>query len=76
VCARRPVAHLRLSAQNRNADGLLRARNCRAVHNIMLSPYTDYTVGSEQYTWLLNDLRALNRTATPWVRHMAGKAVC
>jgi hypothetical protein len=35
----------------------------------MLSPYTDYTVGSEQYTWLLNDLRALNRTATPWVRH-------
>jgi len=46
------------------------------VHNIMLSPYTDYTVGSEQYTWLLNDLRALNRTATPWVRHMAGKAVC
>ena len=34
----------------------------------MLSPYTDYTVGSEQYTWLLNDLRAINRTATPWVR--------
>ena len=34
----------------------------------MLSPYIDYTVGSEQYIWLLNDLQAINRTTTPWVR--------
>jgi len=46
-------------------NGSLYRRN---VHNIMLSPYIDYTVGSEQYTWLVNDLQGINRTTTPWVR--------
>ena len=40
----------------------------RPTHNIMLSPYVDYTIGSPQYTWLLNDLRAIDRTITPFVR--------
>ena len=34
----------------------------------MLSPYVDYTIGSPQYTWLLNDLQAIDRTITPFVR--------
>ena len=34
----------------------------------MLSPYQDYTIGSPQYTWLLNDLQAIDRTVTPFVR--------
>ena len=34
----------------------------------MLSPYVDYTIGSPQYTWLLNDLQAIDRTVTPFVR--------
>ena len=34
----------------------------------MLSPYVDYTIGSAQYTWLLNDLQAIDRTVTPFVR--------
>jgi hypothetical protein len=48
--------------------GLTGSLYCRNVHNIMLSPYIDYTVGSEQYTWLVNDLQGINRTTTPWVR--------
>ena len=40
----------------------------RPTHNIMLSPYVDYTIGSRQYTWLLNDLQAIDRTVTPFVR--------
>ncbi len=40
----------------------------RSVHNIMLSPYVDYTIGSPQYDWLVNDLRAIDRTQTPFVR--------
>ena len=43
----------------------------RSVHNIMLSPYVDYTIGSPQYDWLVNDLRAIDRTQTPFVRPQA-----
>ena len=43
----------------------------RSVHNIMLSPYVDYTIGSPQYDWLVNDLRAIDRTQTPFVRLQA-----
>ena len=38
------------------------------MHNILLSPYVDYTIGSPQYNWLVNDLRAIDRTQTPFVR--------
>ena len=37
----------------------------------MLSPYVDYTIGSPQYDWLVNDLRAIDRTQTPFVRPQA-----
>ncbi len=36
------------------------------VHNIFLSSYEDYTTGSAQYNWLLNDLKSIDRTKTPW----------
>ena len=41
------------------------------MHNILLSPYVDYTIGSPQYDWLVNDLRAIDRTQTPFVRPQA-----
>ncbi|KAK9830602.1 hypothetical protein WJX81_003718 [Elliptochloris bilobata] len=41
--------------------------NFGSVHNIMLSPYVDYTIGSPQYNWLVNDLKAIDRTLTPFV---------
>lgn len=37
------------------------------VHFIMLSSETDYSVGSEQYVWLKNDLSSVDRTKTPWI---------
>ncbi len=40
--------------------------NVGPVHNIFLSSYIDYTVGSAQYNWLLNDLEAIDRSKTPW----------
>ena len=40
--------------------------NVGVTHNIFLSSYTDYTVGSAQYNWLLNDLQSIDRSKTPW----------
>lgn len=40
--------------------------NVGVVHNIFISSYIDYTVGSAQYNWLLNDLQAIDRSKTPW----------
>eukprot|EP00042_Codosiga_hollandica_P051427 m.631135 g.631135 ORF g.631135 m.631135 type:complete len:480 (-) comp58283_c0_seq22:2372-3811(-) len=38
-----------------------------SIHVIMMSTEHNWTVGSEQYNWLLNDLQNINRTLTPWV---------
>jgi len=40
--------------------------NVGPVHNIFISSYIDYTVGSAQYNWLLNDLQSIDRSKTPW----------
>eukprot|EP00891_Asterochloris_glomerata_P009395 jgi/Astpho2/9395/Aster-01660 len=37
------------------------------AHGIWLSPYVDYTPGSDQWTWLAYDLQNIDRTKTPWV---------
>jgi len=37
------------------------------VRWIILSSYSDTTVGSEQYQWLLRELDTINRAQTPWV---------
>ncbi|GJW97916.1 purple acid phosphatase 22-like protein [Tanacetum coccineum] len=37
------------------------------THIIMLGSYTDFSIGSEQYKWLVNDLAKIDRSITPWV---------
>merc|ERR1719494_801376 len=37
------------------------------VHMIMMSTEHDYSPGSEQYKWLENDLKHVDRSITPWV---------
>ncbi|PWA52292.1 purple acid phosphatases superfamily protein [Artemisia annua] len=37
------------------------------VHVIMLSSYTDFAPGSDQYNWLEYDLFKVNRNKTPWL---------
>lgn len=37
------------------------------IHLIGISTEHDYTIGSEQYLWLENDLKSIDRTKTPWV---------
>lgn len=37
------------------------------VHVIMLSSQTEYAPGGPQYTWLEADLKAIDRSVTPWV---------
>ncbi|CAI0423585.1 unnamed protein product [Linum tenue] len=37
------------------------------VHIIMLGSCTEFELGSDQYKWLVADLDAIDRKATPWV---------
>mmetsp|Transcript_35078 Transcript_35078/g.105782 ORF Transcript_35078/g.105782 Transcript_35078/m.105782 type:complete len:462 (+) Transcript_35078:31-1416(+) len=37
------------------------------VHFVMLNSYMDYNASSDQYTWLERDLKAVDRSVTPWV---------
>lgn len=37
------------------------------THIIMLGSYTDFSIGSDQYKWLVNDLAKIDRSITPWV---------
>jgi len=37
------------------------------MHFIGISTEHNYTVGSEQYLWLENDLKSIDRSVTPWV---------
>ena len=41
--------------------------NYGALHLIGLSSETAYNIGSPQYNWLVADLAAIDRKATPWV---------
>ena len=38
-----------------------------SVHVIFLNPYTTSDPSSAQYNWLLSDLKAVDRSVTPWV---------
>mmetsp|Transcript_26085 Transcript_26085/g.60171 ORF Transcript_26085/g.60171 Transcript_26085/m.60171 type:complete len:546 (+) Transcript_26085:16-1653(+) len=38
-----------------------------AIHFVFFSTEHNFTVGSEQYNWLANDLASVNRSLTPWV---------
>lgn len=37
------------------------------IHMVGLSSEHDYSIGSDQYNWLENDLKKVDRTVTPWV---------
>ncbi|KAM0037742.1 putative Acid phosphatase [Helianthus debilis subsp. tardiflorus] len=37
------------------------------THIIMLGSYTDFSVDSDQYKWLTNDLAKVDRSLTPWL---------
>ncbi|CAE7714124.1 PAP9, partial [Symbiodinium microadriaticum] len=37
------------------------------IHFVGMSTEHDYTVGSEQYIWIDEDLASVNRTKTPWI---------
>jgi acid phosphatase type 7 len=37
------------------------------IHFIGISTEHDYTIGSEQYQWLENDLKNVDRTISPWI---------
>lgn len=37
------------------------------IHFIGMSTEHNYTIGSEQYIWLENDLQSVNRTISPWI---------
>lgn len=37
------------------------------IHFVGMSTEHDFSIGSDQHTWLENDLKEVNRTATPWV---------
>ena len=37
------------------------------VHAVVLSSEHDWRNGSRQYTWLENDLKAVDRSNTPWI---------
>ncbi|XP_071721295.1 probable purple acid phosphatase 20 [Rutidosis leptorrhynchoides] len=37
------------------------------LHVIMLGSYTDFAYGSDQYKWLVSDLKKVDRSKTPWL---------
>ena len=40
--------------------------NVGMVHMVGMSTEHSFLIGSEQYNWLANDLKSVNRTLTPW----------
>jgi hypothetical protein len=41
--------------------------NVGAIHLVSLCTEVNFTTGSAQWRWLLSDLKAVNRSLTPWV---------
>jgi hypothetical protein len=37
------------------------------IHFLQFSSEHDFAPGSEQYAWILQDLKSVNRSVTPWV---------
>lgn len=50
-----------------SSSNLYYSFNVYGVHIIMLGSYTDFEPGSEQYQWLENNLKKIDRKTTPWV---------
>ncbi|GMH23167.1 hypothetical protein Nepgr_025010 [Nepenthes gracilis] len=53
--------------QSGSTSNLYYSFDVAGVHVIMLGSYTDFDQNSNQYQWLVGDLRSIDRTNTPWV---------
>ncbi|KZV48951.1 Purple acid phosphatase 21 [Dorcoceras hygrometricum] len=53
--------------ESQSTSNLYYSFDVSGVHVIMLGSYTDFEVGSDQYTWLQADLKGVDRTKTPWI---------
>jgi hypothetical protein len=58
---------LRGSKQDRDYDLMYYATNAGPIHVIVMSTEHDYAEGSDQYNFIVNDLKRIDRKKTPWV---------
>ncbi|EPS62461.1 hypothetical protein M569_12328, partial [Genlisea aurea] len=61
--ARWSMPHLESSSKS----NLYYSFEVAGVHVMMLGSYTDFDSDSDQYAWLVNDLKGVDRSKTPWV---------
>jgi hypothetical protein len=54
-------------AESGSTSNLYYSFDVASAHVFMLGSYTDFGVGSEQYNWLLADLKKVDRSVTPWL---------
>lgn len=45
----------------------IRSYDVGIIHFVGMSTEHNYTRGSEQYAWIENDLKSVNRSLTPWI---------
>eukprot|EP00049_Salpingoeca_infusionum_P000200 m.38047 g.38047 ORF g.38047 m.38047 type:complete len:458 (-) comp10154_c0_seq1:5283-6656(-) len=48
-------------------DSLYYSFNSGPAHIVMLNSYMDFDSSSDQYKWLVNDLKKVDRSLTPWL---------
>ncbi|KAI7751662.1 hypothetical protein M8C21_004094, partial [Ambrosia artemisiifolia] len=61
--ARWPMPH----GESDSKSNLYYSFDVVGTHIIMLGSYTDFSVDSDQYMWLTNDLAKVDRSVTPWL---------
>ncbi|KAH9542938.1 hypothetical protein CY35_13G035400 [Sphagnum magellanicum] len=54
-------------AESGSTSNLYYSFDVASAHVLMLGSYTNFGVGSEQYNWLLADLKKVDRSVTPWL---------
>jgi len=63
-----PVSNRFVMPQSEGSNGVYwYSFDYGTVHTVMISSEHDMSQGSEQYAWLENDLKNVDRTVTPWV---------
>jgi Icc-related predicted phosphoesterase len=62
-----PGPKLRSEGYLTGSTNIYHSRNVGTVHFVLISSEHDTSKGSEQYTWLEQDLKSVDRTKTPWV---------
>ncbi|KAL7613289.1 hypothetical protein Lser_V15G05480 [Lactuca serriola] len=61
--ARWPMPHVESGSES----NLYYSFDVVGTHIIMLGSYADFSVDSDQYKWLANDVAKIDRSRTPWV---------